>query len=178
MTRPVRSHSGCWIVDGWSAWLRLPGTELLGSWREALAVSPNFHRLVSHVGWDEALVQSHPWGIADRYAWGEETMQPAAWFDEVAARLTARRTPLDLPSQLVHGDLINNVLFAPGLPPGVIDITPHWRPARYADAIIAIEAMSGAPTPTKANQWGSPRKCAPVSSLAYSRGTLQRSIVG
>ena len=36
VTRPVRSHSGRWIVDGWSAWLRLLGTELLGSWREAL----------------------------------------------------------------------------------------------------------------------------------------------
>ena len=51
------------------------------------------------------------------------------------------RRPLDLPSQVIHGDLINNVLFADDLPPAVIDVSPFWRPRRYADAIVAVDAI-------------------------------------
>jgi hypothetical protein len=48
---------------------------------------------------------------------------------------------------LVHGDLLHNVMFDDDLPPAVIDVSPYWRPARYADAIIIADAIgwSGAP---------------------------------
>jgi hypothetical protein len=42
---------------------------------------------------------------------------------------------------LIHGDLLNNVLFDDDLPPAVIDVSPFWRPARYADAIIIVDAI-------------------------------------
>ena len=38
------------------------------------------------------------------------------------SRLVAALRPVDAPSQLVHGDLTGNVLFAPGLPPAVIEL--------------------------------------------------------
>jgi hypothetical protein len=33
-------------------------------------------------------------------------------------------------------------LFDEQLPPAVIDISPFWRPKRYADAILVIDAMA------------------------------------
>jgi hypothetical protein len=33
------------------------------------------------------------------------------------------RQPFDIPSQLVRGDLVGNVLFAEGLPSGNIDVS-------------------------------------------------------
>jgi hypothetical protein len=47
----------------------------------------------------------------------------------------------------VHGDLTGNVLFAPGLDPVVIDISPYWRPVAYAEGVVLADALCwhGAP---------------------------------
>jgi len=84
------------------------------------------------------MVAHHRWAVADRVAWGElDRPLPA----EVAT-LAARRRPVDLPPQLVHGDLGGNVLFHPSLPPAVIDVSPFWRPPGYADAIVVADAVA------------------------------------
>lgn len=44
-------------------------------------------------------------------------------------------------SQLIHGDLSGNVLFAPGLPPAIIDFSPYWRPPGFAYAIAAVDGV-------------------------------------
>ncbi|MEV6598562.1 hypothetical protein AB0M36_17045 [Actinoplanes sp. NPDC051346] len=43
--------------------------------------------------------------------------------------------------QLVHADLTKNVLLAPGLPPAIIDISPHWRPPAYAEGIVVADVL-------------------------------------
>jgi hypothetical protein len=45
-------------------------------------------------------------------------------------------------SQLIHGDLGGNVLFHHALPPAVIDVSPYWRPAAYAAAIVVADAVA------------------------------------
>lgn len=55
--------------------------------------------------------------------------------------LHGRLEELDLPSQVVHGDLSGNVLFADGAPPAVIDLTPYWRPAAFAAAVVVVDAL-------------------------------------
>jgi hypothetical protein len=60
----------------------------------------------------------------------------------VVAPLLASRRSVDLPRQVVHADLGGNVLFHPALAPGVIDISPFWRPAAYADAIVVADAVA------------------------------------
>jgi prepilin-type processing-associated H-X9-DG protein len=57
------------------------------------------------------------------------------------SRLESSRLPVTADCQLVHGDLSGNVLFADGLPPAIIDFSPYWRPAAYADAIIAVDGL-------------------------------------
>ena len=81
--------------------------------------------------------RTDPWAEADRVAWGERPV-PA----DAGARLrdlAAARRPVALPSQLVHGDLAGNVLLADGLPPLVLDLSPYWRPAAYALAVVVAD---------------------------------------
>jgi uncharacterized protein (TIGR02569 family) len=138
VVRPVRSATGRWVVDGWSAWRWLDGRHRPGACDEILDASGRFHRAVSDVRWSPAMVASHRWAIADRVAWDEQ----AADLPERVRSLLARRRPVDLPRQLVHGDLGGNVLFHDGLPPAVIDVSPYWRPAGYADAIVVADAVA------------------------------------
>lgn len=42
----------------------------------------------------------------------------------------------------MHGDLFGNVLFAGNAPPAVIDFTAYWRPAEWAAAVIAVDAVA------------------------------------
>ena len=87
------------------------------------------------------------WALGDRAAWEEaEVPVPAALRKQVAATAALRRS-IELRSQVVHGDLCGNVLFAPGLPPAVLDFSPFFRPAEYAEAILVADAIiwEGAP---------------------------------
>ena len=47
-----------------------------------------------------------------------------------------------VPSQLVHGDLTGNVLFAGGMAPGIIDFSPYVRPAAYAIGVVISDAIT------------------------------------
>ncbi len=138
VVRPARSSTGAWVVDGWSAWHWLDGAHRAAVWDEVLEVSARFHRAVAAVAWSPAAVGSHRWAVADRVAWGEVD----AALPEAVRPLLARRQPVDLPPQLVHGDLGGNVLFHDGLGPAVIDVSPFWRPAGYADAIVVADAVA------------------------------------
>ena len=120
--RPVRAGDGRWVVDGWCAWHWLDG--VVGhDWRGALAVSAPLHDVLAAVPWAPAITErpTHPWATGHR----------AARVDE-----------LGLPSQLVHADLGHNILWHASLPPAVIDVSPWWAPVRYADAIIAVDAVA------------------------------------
>jgi len=138
VVRPVRSPTGRWVVDGWAAWRWMDGQHRPGQWDEVLDVSQRFHRAVAGVPWSPAMVASHRWARADRVAWGER----AADLPEVVRPLLDRRRPVELPCQLIHGDLGGNVLFHDSLPPAVIDVSPYWRPPGYADAIVVADAVA------------------------------------
>jgi uncharacterized protein (TIGR02569 family) len=138
VVRPARSVTGRWVVDGWAAWHWMEGQHRPCMWDEVLDVSKRFHRAVSGIAWSQAMAASHRWAMADRVAWGELDAE----LPEPVRPLLARRRPVDLPCQLVHGDLGGNVLFHDSLPPAVIDVSPYWRPPGYADAIIVADAVA------------------------------------
>jgi uncharacterized protein (TIGR02569 family) len=60
---------------------------------------------------------------------------------DLLAPLARTRRPVDLRSQVVHGDLPGNVLFAAGLPPAIIDWPAYWRPASWALAVAVADAL-------------------------------------
>ena len=140
--RPVRARTGEWIVDGWSAWERLDGAVDRRRWREALAVSERFHSTVARIGWSGALAGEHPWAHADAFAWGEREIDVPRPSQPLVGGLREQRVQIDVTNQLIHGDLGGNILFHPELPPAVIDVSPYWRPKRYADAIVIVDAIA------------------------------------
>lgn len=130
------------VRDGWCAWEYLAGEHRERAWPEVIAVGERFHSAIRDVPRPSFLDRrtSH-WAVGDRVAWGE---LPAEQFAHVKhlPRLLGALGPIDAgASQLVHGDLTGNVLFADGLTPAVIDFSPFWRPPGFASAIVVGDAL-------------------------------------
>lgn len=139
--RPERSRGGTFIVGGWSASLFCPGRHEPRRWSDIIAVGRRLHRALAQVARPDFLVsRTDRWAIADRAAWGDISLAPYRETPHVA-RLEARLEPVRAPSQVIHGDLTGNVLFADSLPPAVIDLSPYWRPVEFATAIVVADAL-------------------------------------
>ena len=135
---PVRARDDRWVVDGWSAQTAVAGVHA-ERWNEVLLVGRRFDASTAALSRPAFIDhRTHPWSVGDRVAW-EEADPPRD--HPLLERLSAIRAPVDLPSQVIHGDLTENVLFADHLPPAVIDVTPYWRPSGYSPAIVAADAI-------------------------------------
>jgi uncharacterized protein (TIGR02569 family) len=137
---PVRAADGRWVVDGWCAQPLLEGTHPdNGRWIDVLAVCERFHHAAVELERPEFIDRrTHPWSVGDRVAWGEA--EPPVAHPYLDTLLDIRR-PVRLPTQVIHGDLTENVLFADPLQPAVIDVTPYWRPAGFAAAVVVGDAI-------------------------------------
>ena len=136
-----RARDGSALVEGWCAWTFVEGEHRLGAWAEAIAVGERFHDALASFPRPALLDRrTDHWAIGDRVAWGE---LPAAAFAHMkhVPELAAALRPVTAASSLVHGDLTGNVLFADGLPPAVIDLSPYWRPPAFASAIVVGDAL-------------------------------------
>jgi len=143
---PIRASNGEWLVRGWTAETFLAGrpARQVDAPQVAAAVDA-FHRAL--VGeplpaFRRGIADPNPWDRADDWAWGELPTPIDPRLSEPFGRLAALRQPLpDLPHQLIHGDLNpDNFLIGPddsGVAPGIIDMTPYWRPSGYAAAVAA-----------------------------------------
>ncbi|HZT64223.1 MAG TPA: hypothetical protein VFA11_00390 [Acidimicrobiales bacterium] len=143
--RPVRAGDGSWVVDGWTASRWVAGRhDLSGRWPEVLEVADRFHGALSDLPRPGFLDRrTHPWSVGDRVAWGEASRPTQSRaLDPLLQRLYGYLHPVGLPSQVIHGDLPGNVLFAEGLPPAVIDFSPYYRPAGFATAIVIVDAIA------------------------------------
>ena len=142
---PCSTTDGQWVCEGWVAWRRLEGADPdLSTSSQCLAVieaGRAFHRALAHLARPRCIDERTDWwALADRAAWGERTAPRVPEFADVLRRLEAGFTPLGRP-QVVHGDLTTNVIFAPGMAPAVLDISPYWRPAEYAEGIVLADAL-------------------------------------
>jgi uncharacterized protein (TIGR02569 family) len=145
INRPVGSTAGGWVVDGWSAWHVLAGAhDTTGRWAEVLQVARHLNEALRPLARPAFLdARTSAWAVGDRMAWDEEPLVLVhGALRPVAERLAAhRRAHDDGPGQVIHGDLTANVLFAPGLAPGVIDFTPYWRPPTFCQAVVTVDAV-------------------------------------
>ena len=142
--RPIAARSGRWVAESWVAWERVDGEHRSGQWPQVLAVGDALHEALAGIPEPSFLsARQTPWAIGDRVAWGCERPPdvPSAFLD-LLARLASARRPLYERRQVIHGDLCGNVLFADGQPPAVIDFSPFYRPASYAQAIVAFDAVA------------------------------------
>lgn len=144
ISRPIRSTDERFVVDGWSAWEVITGShDTVGRWREVMTTGRALNGALAATARPDFLdTRTNVWSVGDRCAWDE---QPFEVYDPtlaaVAHELRALVRPSYERSQLIHGDLSGNVLFSEGLAPAVIDFTPYWRPAVFALAIVAVDAV-------------------------------------
>lgn len=143
VARPVRARGGGFVAEGWGAARRVDGVSRpTEDWAGLLAAGRAFHAAVSAEPRPSFLERrAHRWAVADRVAWGEERIAPLAPVAEHFRVLHSLLRPVRVVSQVVHGDLSGNVLFAAGQAPAVIDFSPYWRPVAYADAIVAVDGL-------------------------------------
>ena len=138
---PQRAVGGELVVDGWTAWSYLLGEHRVRRWLDVIDVGGRFHRALAGLGRPDFIAaRTDPWAIGDRVAWGEQPIEPYHHVPYVS-RLAGLRGPVEGLSQLIHGDLAGNVLFADDLPPAVIDLSLYWRPTAFATAIVVADAL-------------------------------------
>jgi uncharacterized protein (TIGR02569 family) len=138
LAMPARARDGRWVVDGWCAQAAVEGVHA-ERWLEVLTVCRTFHAAAIHLPRPASIdARTHPWSVGDRVAWAE--LDPPVPHPLLSRLLRVRRG-VDLGSQVIHGDLTENVLFADLAPPAIIDVTPYWRPAGYAEAIVVGDAV-------------------------------------
>jgi uncharacterized protein (TIGR02569 family) len=145
VSRPVRAADGSWVFDGWAAWSFLDGSQAgPHDWNAAALAIDALHDGLALVRTRSKHLEKrqHRWAVADRVAWEEED---ALGLDPRVAELVhgmrAEQTSLDVPAQLIHGDLAGNLLFRASGPPGVIDFSPFRRPAAHAVAIYLVDVI-------------------------------------
>ena len=141
MARPVRSSDGRWVVGGWSAQRFVSGAANPG--QAVIETSLLLHQALADVLTPRSAGPGRPgptgWPGVKRWTGvGCGRGRGARLVDELAVG----RKPVDLPPQVVHGDMFGNVLFAGTAPPAVVDITPYWHPASWSAAVIAVDALS------------------------------------
>lgn len=138
---PVPARDGSWVIDGWGATRYEPGTRQLTDLTAVRAVGAVLHAELARAvrSWTGGPREDR-WAAAERIAFDEapapDTMEPL-----LAALVQDREAAPLGPAQLVHGDLAGNVLIDPHGAPVVVDVSPYWRPALWADAVVVLDCV-------------------------------------
>lgn len=142
IARPARTLAGEWVVQGWEASQLVTGEPDVSRQDDVLHAGTAFHAAIAGLPRPAFLdVRDDPWSYGDRVAWDELPVQACPAARELLEQLIRARRPVTLASQMVHGDLLGNVLFADGLPPAIIDWPAYWRPPSWAYAVAVADAL-------------------------------------
>jgi uncharacterized protein (TIGR02569 family) len=140
---PVPARDGSWVVDGWGASRYEPGTTACRDLDVLVATGRLLHAVLDGEVRSRPAVLAHRedrWGLAERVAFGSVADVPMT---PLARRVAALLEDADLgPDQLVHADLAGNVLLDARGAPVVIDVSPAWRPVRWAEAVCVLDATT------------------------------------
>jgi hypothetical protein len=147
-----------WSSDGWGAHQLVRGRDTqpgeLGKVRQA---SDAFHACVRDLP-RPAFIDDRddPWAFGDRLAW--EGLEPEGDDETLAVieRLRRHLAPVSGRPQVIHGDILGNVMLSDADVPVVIDWPVYFRPAGLANAIAATDAVTfrGAPL-SLLDEWSS-----------------------
>lgn len=182
---PVPARDGSWVVDGWAASRYEPDTTACHDLSVLVATGRLLHAHFARSFQQRPPLEERtdPWAVAERLAFAtpEALGDAVAPHDPRHGLLTEVATSLELalvgngpgtgngrgavaaagggpppaPDQLVHGDLAGNVLLDARGVPVVIDVSPYWRPALWAEAVCVLDAVLwlGA-EPDALEEWG------------------------
>jgi Phosphotransferase enzyme family len=155
---PRGSGETGWTSDGWGAQLLIRGRNTEpGELDKVRAASDAFHActrdLLKPAFMDD---RDDPFAFGDRLAW--EGIEPEGNGETLAliARLRDHLAPVSGRSQVIHGDILGNVMLVDGHVPAVIDWPPYFRPAGFANAIPATDAVTFRAAPLSVlDEWSS-----------------------
>ena len=142
---PKGDNTSSWSVDGWAAHVFLQGrdVELLRELDEVKEASDAFHHSVKDLARPDFMDdRDDPWAYGDRLAWQGAELDGDDHTLDVVRLLTDRLAPVTSQEQVIHGDILPNVLVADGLPPAVIDWPPYFRPTGTANAVAVTDAIT------------------------------------
>jgi hypothetical protein len=179
---PVPARDGSWVVDGWAASRYEPDSTHCRDLSVLVAAGRLLHAHLAHAFPVRPPLETRrdQWAAAERLAFSAPHQLEAAvdphdarhdLLEEVAARLAASTggASATAPDQLVHGDLAGNVLLDARGVPVVIDLSPYWRPAVWAEAVCVLDAVLwlGA-EPRELEEWGTgSRREAMLRAIAF-----------
>jgi len=142
VARPIKARNGSWIYQSWTAFKYLEGEASKQRAREKFEVARNFHKALAGCKRPVFLdTKVNPYVTADRMVWGKQLFTMSDQLKPFLTPIAAKLKPIELEEQLIHGDMTGNILFHETLPSAVVDMTPYWHPAKYAEAIITVDAM-------------------------------------
>lgn len=142
VARPIRATNGDWLCHGWEAAQAVAGEPDPRRVDDVIRTGAAFHEAVEAVPRPTFLdTRQDFWSYGEKLAFQDAPPPGARRPSALLDALLAARRPIEAPQQIVHGDLLGNILFAEGLPPAVIDWPAYWRPAPWASAVAAIDAM-------------------------------------
>jgi len=144
LPKPMLTRHGEIVFRGWQAWVCIPGEHRHDGWEGIVDHCVAFHEAIADVprpDWLDRLGEMDPWIIADRVAWSELSWNPHPRIAPVVQALTDCLRPIDVPSQLIHGDFGGNILLDEQLPPAIIDFSPYWRPLGFAVGVVVADAI-------------------------------------
>jgi len=140
--KPIQTTNHQWVYKGWSAHVFVDGETTKNRWEEKIQICRKFHKAIAGLEKPDLIgKRTHPWEIADRMIWGETIFEYGAKLQSVISRLEPLLQPINLKSQIIHGDMSGNILFHSNQKPAIIDFSPYWHPSEYAVAIIIIDAI-------------------------------------
>ena len=152
--RPAATADGRWVVDGWTCAEYHDATHEPRRWTDIIAAGRVFHDCLSAIPRPDWMDRTNDWWRrADAVAWdGRVPVGPDEYL-ELLDRLFALRRPIQVQSQIVHGDLCGNVLFDASGRAVIIDVSPYWRPVEWASATVGIDAFEWEGAGPEALSW-------------------------
>jgi uncharacterized protein (TIGR02569 family) len=142
VARPIKANTNSWIYEGWVAYQYIEGEHKKELLDEKIATCRAFHEALANFPKPHLLEErKHLYAIADRMAWQEQPLKASEKAKPLVEDLQKLIHPIKVKTQLIHGDITGNILFADNLKPAVIDLSPYWRPADYALAVLLVDAI-------------------------------------
>jgi hypothetical protein len=155
---PRGSGETGWSSDGWGAQLLIRGRDTEpGELDKVRQASDAFHACIRDLPKPAFMDErDDPFAFGDRLAW--EGVEPEGDGETLTLieRLREHLAPVSDRSQVIHGDILGNVMLVDGHLPAVIDWPPYFRPAGFANAIAATDAATFRAAPLSLlDEWSS-----------------------
>ena len=141
--RPIKSINGTWAQDGYIALSFLEGEHIKGHYEKKLSASIAFHKLLGGISKPDFVgLGNNSWSVGDLVAWDKLEFNYDQEFMDLYNQIKPHLKQLNLPEQLVHGDLSGNFLVHPTLPVAIIDYSHAWAPNGFAEGILLADVIA------------------------------------